>query len=128
LECNEDYKFECNSKFEEFKPQDDQISLLSTLKMLKSIQYIFEVDGKQKINVGDCLVSNSQNSLLAKKYQQLNEVNIEQNIQSMITPLTHYIANKGQPLNEKALAGLPSKLKITSVPSSLRSESTYMSS
>ena len=97
---------------------------------MKSIHYIFEVDGKQKINVGDSLMSNSQNSLLAKKYQQLNEVNIEQNIQRMITPLNHYIANKGQPLNEKALAGLPSKLQLApcSIPSSLRSESTYMSS
>jgi hypothetical protein len=31
-------------------------------------------------------------------------------------------------LNEKALAGLPCKLMLTSEPSSLRSDSTYMSS
>lgn len=128
MECNEEYKNELNSKFEECKPQDDQRSLLSTLKMLKSIHYIFEVDGKQKINVGESLMSSTQNSLLAKKYQQLNEINIEENIQRMMAPLTHYITNKGQPLNEKALAGLPSKLMLSSVPSSLRSESTYMSS
>ena len=128
MECNEEYKNELNSKFEECKPQDDQRSLLSTLKMLKSIHYIFEVDGKQKINVGESLMSSAQNSLLAKKYMQLNEVNIEENIQRMMTPLTNYIANKGQPLNEKALAGLPCKLMSSSVPSSLRSESTYMSS
>ena len=129
MECNEEYKYELNSKFEECKPQDDQRSLLSTLKMLKSVHYIFEVDGKQKINVGESLMSSAQNSLLAKKYQQLNEVNIEENLQRMMTPLTHYIANKGHPLNEKALAGLPSKKLISSsVPSSLRSESTYMSS
>ena len=36
MECNEEYKNECNSKFEESKPQDDKRSLLSTLKMLKS--------------------------------------------------------------------------------------------
>ena len=80
MECNEEYNYESNSKFEESKPRDDKRSLLSTLKMLKSIHYIFEVDGMQKINVGDSLMSNSQNSLLAKKYHQLNEVNIESNI------------------------------------------------
>ena len=62
--------------------------------MLKSVHYIFEVDGKQKINVGDSMMSNTQNSLLAKKYLQLNEINIEQNVQNMISPLIHYIANK----------------------------------
>ena len=87
MECNEEYKQELNSKFEESKPQDDKRSLLSTLKMMKCIQYIFEVDGKQKINVGDSMMSSSQNSLLAKKYPQLNEVNIERHIQKMITPL-----------------------------------------
>jgi hypothetical protein len=48
----------------------------------------------------------------------------------IITPLTHFIAHKSQPLNEKALAGLPSKVQFvsSSVPSSLRSDSTYMSS
>lgn len=69
LECNNEFKYETNQKFEESKPQDDQRSLLSSLKMMKSIHYIFEVDGKQKINVGDSLMSNTQNSLLAKKYQ-----------------------------------------------------------
>ena len=61
--------------------------------MLKSVHYIFEVDGKQKINVGDSMMSNTQNLLLAKKYLQLNEINIEQNVQNMISPLTHFIAN-----------------------------------
>jgi len=46
----------------------------------------------------------------------------------MISPLINFISNKRQPLNEKALAGLPSKLNLTSAPSSIRSESTYMSS
>lgn len=46
----------------------------------------------------------------------------------MINPLTNFISNKRQPLNEKALAGLPCKLMLTSEPSSLRSDSTYMSS
>jgi len=93
LECNDEFK-ENNSKFEESKPQDDKRSLLSTLKILKSVHYIFEVDGKQKINVGDSMMSNTQNLLLAKKYLQLNEINIEQNVQNMISPLTHFIANK----------------------------------
>lgn len=54
LECNLEFK-ESISKFEECKPQDDKRSLQSTLKMFKSVHYIFEVDGKQKINVGDSI-------------------------------------------------------------------------
>lgn len=117
-----------NSKFEESKPQNDEKTLLSALKMIKSIQYVYEVDGQQKINVGDSIMSSNQNSGLIKKYQQLNEVNIEGKMQSMISPLTNFIQNRSQPLNEKALAGLPGKFMYPSQPSSLRSESTYMSS
>jgi len=59
FECDQDYKSDSNSKFEESKPQDDERALLSAMKMIKSLQYVFEVDGHQKINVGDSLMSNS---------------------------------------------------------------------
>ena len=58
-----------NSKFEESKPQNDEKTLLSALNMIKSIQYVYEVDGQQKINVGDSIMSSNQNSGLIKKYQ-----------------------------------------------------------
>lgn len=109
------------TKFEEEKQCDEERSLAASLKTFKTIQYVFEVDGQQMINSDDSLGNCS--SLLQKKYQEINEKNIQDSMARMMDPLSMHL-NAPKKLNENSLKMFPGSLEI----GSMRSESTCMAS
>jgi phage-related protein len=112
------------TNFEEEKQCDEERTLAASLKAFKTIQYVFEVDGQQMINSDDSLGNIS--SMLQKKYQRINEMNIQDNIASMMQPLT---AKLDSPKRLTAASLKKFTLSKTSFEAgSLRSESTCVAS
>ena len=58
LECNQEFSTNSNQKYEEHKPCQDQSRVLNTeLQAFRTIEYTFEVDGKEQINQNDCITN-----------------------------------------------------------------------
>jgi hypothetical protein len=114
------------TNFEEEKQCDDERSLAASMKTFKSIQYIFEVDGQQMISTNDSLGNSSIQ--LQKKYQEINEMNIQENVARMMMPLTNSL-NTPNKLTEARLLDLP-QMKSLSLErdGSMQSLSTCMGS
>jgi hypothetical protein len=114
------------TKFEEEKQCDEERSLVASLKAFKTIQYIFEVDGQQMINSDDSLGNSSVQ--LQKKYQEINEMNIQENVVRMMMPLTNTL-NAPTMLTEARLLDLPQmKSRSLERDGSMQSYSTCMGS
>jgi len=77
--CNTDFSdahHNPNEKYEEFKPCDDECRvLLANLQTYKTIQYVFEVDGIEKISSNDSMTSSECFPYM--RSIQRNEINIE---------------------------------------------------
>ena len=103
--------------------------VVESLRMIKSLQYVFEVDSRQTINKSDMLYQQQGNRMslvpffkpLINKYKQFNEKNIEKEMNMMMMPMMDALFAKQTDL----------KLKNNSsdnVPSSVASSaSTYLS-
>jgi hypothetical protein len=113
------------TKFEEEKQCDEERSLAASLKAFKTIQYIFEVDGKQMINSDDSLGNCSDQ--LQKKYQEINEKNIQESVARMMQPLTNAL-NAPNKLTEARLLDLPQMKPLSLNDRSMLSDSTCMAS
>lgn len=126
FECNDDYNMDSFTNFEEEKQSNEERTLSSSLKSFKSIQYVFEVDGQQMISSDDSQGYSS--SLIHKKYQRINEKNIQENIARMMQPLTMKLESP-EKLTMASLQKLPLvKQSLTLESGSMTSESTCMAS